>query len=196
MDNEKKNTPLTLADLEAHEERKAFKEMERFVQIEIFDRKMAQLREQEKKQKPVEEPKQFKEYFAEGYQETLPEALKIAFAKDKKTTKVLLIHALQKEFLNKKKDENKPLLLLEGAFDSVFYDSMKAYFGWPETATYVYYMAILEDPEGTKAEAKREDTMKLNGLYRERKGTLDNKKVWQVYQITERIKTILERIDI
>ena len=169
--------------------------MKRFVLIDIYDRKMAELREQQKKQKPVEEPKQFKEYFAEGYQETLPEALKIAFAKDKKTTKVLLIHALQKEFENKKTDEIAPLLILEGEFDKVFFDSMKAYFSWPVMARYQHYMEVLKDPEGAKARKTREDRRKSNNLEYRDTPKLNTEKSMELYGLVTRIKAILKSID-
>lgn len=89
---------------EEFQERKLLERMERDFMIETFDRKVAQAREQEKKQK--KQVKTFSEYFALEYRETLPQALKMEFAKDEKLTLAILVFTLQFGFAN-------PILILQ-----------------------------------------------------------------------------------
>lgn len=139
--------------------------------------------------KPHKALKTFKEYFALECRNTLPELLKEEFGKDTKTTLVLLVYLLQQDFENKK-NEIKPILIIDGDFKA-FHESMAAYFKPYEIGSNSYYQNYLKDPEGKTA-------LEADNKRREEKGRivkLDNERSIESNKCKIKIRAILKSID-
>jgi len=93
--------------------------------------------------KPAKHVKAFNEYFVPSYAETLPQALKSAFAGDNKTTLAVLIHVLRFEC-------EPRLLIVENGDFKAFHEAMKQYFSGQDIGKREYYVTTLKALEGNK----------------------------------------------
>jgi hypothetical protein len=93
--------------------------------------------------KPAKHVKAFNEYFVPSYAETLPQALKSAFAGDNKTTLAVLIHVLMFEC------EPRLLIVEKGDFKA-FHEAMVQYFSGQDIGERPYYITTSRGLEGNK----------------------------------------------